>query len=361
MKKRFLVFGGIFIVSLVVLLVGTILFAAKKTVVKEEFKVGLILNGGHDDRGLSEVHYDPLYNIIKRKHMVLEYFENVPVDSTACDKMEELIRDGCSLIVLDSAFYEAYARSVSIEHPDVNFICFYGNSYMDNFLTFAGRLYQAHYLTGIVAGLQTESNCIGFCSQNMDPILITGINAFTIGVKKVNPEAKVYVKISDGDINEKDALDLINNRNVDILACDGVNDSVLKVAEENNVWSIGMHFDNSDRYPNTFLTGALLDFRDFYGDQISRCERGIFAGETLNIGIDDNAVDIVPLTRHVKSGIARVVEQERKLMKERKFDVFYGPIIDTKGDIRVNSFESIPDKEVLYNQDWFVSGVVIDE
>ncbi len=361
MKKQAVVLSIISVISCIVLLVGTFIFASRDTEDPEEFRIGLILSGSHDDRGLSEVHFDPLYSIVMKKHMVLEYFENVPVDESSSDRMRELIADGCSLIVLDSAFYEAYARSVSIEHPEVNFTCFYGNSYMDNYLTFTGRLYQAHYLTGMVAGLQTDSGKIGFFSQNREPILITGINAFTLGVKKVNPDADVYVRFSHNGDEEKEASEFIKNKGIDILACDGVSDSVLEAAEKNNVWSIGMHFDNSDRYPNTFLTGALLDFTDFYGDQINRCQKGYFTGENLHLGMDDNAVDIVPLTSHIKSGIAEVVDEERKLIKERKKDVFYGPILDMAGDIVVNSYETIPDKEVLYNQDWFVSGVILDE
>ncbi len=360
MKKGIFITGAICLIAFTALLLFTYIFVAKGREAKE-LKVGLIMNGTHDDRSLSEVHFDPLYKISKDRGLVLEYFENVPLDESSMDRMVELIEDGCSLIVLDSSFYEDYARTVAIAHPEVNFTCFYGNSYMPNFLTFTGRLYQAHYLTGIVAGLQTDSGNIGFYSQNREPILITGVNAFTLGVKKVNPEAKVFVRFSGTGDDKKDAADFINKRKLDILACDGVSNEPLAAAEESGVWSIGMHFDLSDRYPNTFLTGAALDLTDFYSEQIQRCERGIFLGENDHVGIDGNALDIVPLSEHVKSGVEEEVDAERQLMKDRKKDVFYGPITDINGDVRVNEGESMPDREVLYDLEWFVSGVIIDE
>ena len=62
-----------------------------------------------------------------------------------------------------------------------------------NLSTYFGRIYQIRYLSGIVAGLQTETNEIGYVAAFPIPEVNRGINAFTLGVRSVNPDATVYV------------------------------------------------------------------------------------------------------------------------------------------------------------------------
>ena len=54
-------------------------------------------------------------------------------------------------------------------------------------------MYEARYVTGIVAGKQTKTNTIGFVAAFPIPEVIRAINAFTLGVQSVNPDAKVKV------------------------------------------------------------------------------------------------------------------------------------------------------------------------
>lgn len=50
-----------------------------------------------------------------------------------------------------------------------------------------GRMYQARYLTGMVAGSMTRKNEIGYVAAFPIPEVIRGINAFTLGARAVNP------------------------------------------------------------------------------------------------------------------------------------------------------------------------------
>jgi len=353
------------IIGFIILFLGFIIvilqYSNRNTEEDGRLKIGLVLNGTHDDGGMSQIHYDPLYDIVKKRDMVLEYYENVPYDSTAGDILEELVDDGCRFIVVNSAYYERYARDVSTKHPDVCFVCFFGKSYQNNFLVFSGRLYQAHYLTGIAAGLQTDSGKVGFYSENVDCMLICGVNAFTLGVKRANPFADVILKYKNGKEDSDNVRELKDEYNIDILACDGDSDKPLKTADELGIGTIGIHLDNGSSYPGTYLTAAVWDFHSFYDEQIRNCEEGVFRGDNLILGIDEDAVDIAPLTKNVKEGIEEKISLERELLKSRKTDVFYGPIYDRNGEERVFSGESMPDREVFYNQNWYVSGVKIDE
>jgi len=54
-------------------------------------------------------------------------------------------------------------------------------------------MYQARYLSGMVAGSMTKSNVLGYVAAFPMPEVIRGINAFTLGAQAVNPKAEVRV------------------------------------------------------------------------------------------------------------------------------------------------------------------------
>ena len=48
-------------------------------------------------------------------------------------------------------------------------------------------------------------------------------------------------------------------------------------------------------------------------------------------------------------------------IKEGTYDVFYGPVVDIDGNIRINKGENMPDEMLLHAFDWYVRGVNIHE
>ena len=69
-------------------------------------------------------------------------------------------------------------------------------------------------------------------------------------------------------------------------------------------------------------------------------------------------MDLAEMTRNVEASIRQIVEEEKIHLTQGKFDVFYGPIEDNQGEIRVGEGESMTDDEMLNRFDWFVKGVV---
>jgi basic membrane protein A len=64
------------------------------------------------------------------------------------------------------------------------------------------------------------------------------------------------------------------------------------------------------------------------------------------------------MTEFVDDAIRKTVEEERNRLVHGKFDVFYGPIEDNQGVVRVGVGESMTDDALLNRFDWFVKGVV---
>ena len=191
--------GIIAAVILVLVIAGILVINGRKIdtdVTRERTKVGVILNGVKNDRSWSQSHYEGMEQCAARLNLDVEYREKVPKDETSIDVMDELIDNGCKIIICDSYSYEEWELEVAKEHPEVYFLHASGTKQNKNMATFFGRMYQISYMCGIIAGMQTDTDEIGYVAAFPIEEVNRGINAFTLGVKSVNPQAKVYVSWS---------------------------------------------------------------------------------------------------------------------------------------------------------------------
>ena len=85
-------------------------------------------------------------------------------DAAATRKaIEECIAEGCNVIFTTSWGYMETTAEMAEEYPDLYFS--HGTGYLSNgsnFNNYFGRIYQARYLSGIVAGMNTTTNKIGY-------------------------------------------------------------------------------------------------------------------------------------------------------------------------------------------------------
>lgn len=333
---------------------------ANKTV-----KVGLVLISSKEDGSWSQTHYEALLKTKDQLRMELIYRDNIPEDETCLNTIEELIGEGCEIIICTSFGHGEYALKAAAKHPEIFFFHATGVEQARNLTTFFGRIYQMRYLSGVVAGLQTESNSIGYVAAFPISEVNRGLNAFTLGVRSVNPEARVYVSFCNSwnsDEAAKASSELLYQRHpdIDIFAMHTDSMAVCEFAEEHKLWSIGYNVDNYKRFQNSYLTAPVWNWENYYTPKIKECMQGKFQSDHTWAGIETGVVNLATLSPNVKSGIAEAVEIERKHLENFDYDVFFGPVRDNEGNIRISDGESMTDDKMLNAFDWYVDGVVIE-
>lgn len=184
--------------------------------------------------------------------------------------IEECIEAGCKIIFGTSWGYMDTMESLAAEYPDVVFS--HGSGYKSNgknFNNYFGRIYQARYLTGIAAGLKTKTNKIGFVAamDNTNSEVTGGINAFALGVESVNPNAKIYVKVTNSWYSpelEQQAAEALLNMGCDVLAqhCDTTAPQL--AAESRGVWGCGYNSDMTKDAPKAHLTAPIWNWGVYY-------------------------------------------------------------------------------------------------
>jgi basic membrane protein A len=112
------------------------------------------------------------------------------------DAAKQMIDQGAKVIVGTSfGFGEALNEMAnSGEYDDITFLHFSG-SYINekNLGNYFGAMEEPRYLSGIIAGYQTQSNKLGYVAAYPYTEVQIGINAFTLGAQSVNPNVEVNV------------------------------------------------------------------------------------------------------------------------------------------------------------------------
>ena len=361
--KKIIITAAIFVAGIIAGIFLINVYKENPDVTKKATKVGVILNGYKDDKSWSQSHYEGLEKTASELNLDITYKEYVTTD-TVINDIKDFVDDGCEIIIANSAIYSEHIEKAAELYPEIFFFHATGVSSRKNLSTYFGRMYQMRYLTGIAAGLQTETNEIGYAAAFPIPEVNRGLNAFALGVRSVNPDAKIYVRWINSwnaDLAAANATEsLLNEHKIDVLAMHTDSLEPLRIADEHGIMSIGYNINNSSLYPESCLTAAVWDWEKFYTPHILKCLQGKFEGDNYWESSDTGIINIAPLSEKANSSTADAIEAEYERLRNGTFDVFYGPIYDNEGKLRVDEGESMTDNAMLNEFDWYVEGVVID-
>jgi basic membrane protein A len=327
-------------------------------------KVGFIYIGSVGDVGYTYAHDQGrlyLEKTLKDKGVTTVKVENVPETAEVEKSINNLIDQGCKAIFATSFGYMDFVEKAAKDHPDVKFFHCSGNKSNDtNFVNYFGQIEQARYLSGIVAGLKTKSNKIGYVAAMQIPEVIRGIDAFTLGVRSVNPDAVVNVKWTNTWYDpqvEKDAATALLNEGNDIIAQHQDSTAAQIAAQEKNAFAIGYNSDSSKAAPKAYLTAPVWNWGVYYVDQVQKILDGTWKPENYLGGMKEGVVDIGPMSDLVDADIKAKVEDAKKKILDGSLDVLAGPIKDQTGAVKIPEGKTMTVEE-QQSCKWFVEGVV---
>lgn len=362
MKRAYMVLFAVIAVIICGMIAVRYSLRADEAVTRET-RIAVVLNGSTQDRSYSQSYYEAMCAYTETHDADVVFHEDVATDAFL-PLVTQRIAEGYWIFICNSYEFEEDILALAGQYPDVYFINGSGTLYADNYTSFLGRIYQARYLSGIVAGKRTATNEIGYVIAEPVPETIRQVNAFTLGVKKVNPEATVYVRFGDGWSDSEKATEaargLLDDHDIDVLSVHTNTIDPLYEADARGVYIIGNNYDNRDLFPDTYLTACVSQREAFLTERIDECERQKFYGKHYWEHLRTGMVALAPLTGNVYFATGEEVDREKQKILNGTFDVFYGPVYDNYGTLRVREGENLPDAELLYGMYWYVDGVVTE-
>ena len=328
---------------------------------KKQLTMGFIFIGSINDGGWTFEHNQGREFVEKETGIKTIYEEMVPVGAATKSVIKKMIDQGASIIVATSFGYMDFVVEMAKEYPNVKFLHCSGYKRADNLSTFFGRIEEPRYLAGIVAGMKTKTNKIGYVAAYEIPEVLRGINAFTLGVKSVNPKANVHVKWTHTwyDIaKEKEAAISLFNEKCDVITQHQDTAGPQQAAEEKNIFSIGYHSEEMEKAaPKAYMTAPTWNWGPYYVEVVKQVLNNTWKSEDYWEGMKADIVMLAPLTSNAPDGAAAKVEEAKNKIINGTLNVFAGPIQDQAGKTRVPAGSVLSDGDQL-SCDWFVQGVV---
>ncbi|MBN2853123.1 MAG: BMP family ABC transporter substrate-binding protein [Clostridia bacterium] len=355
MKKRVLA-----MVLGLTMLVSIFAVGCTKDEAKADFKAGFVYIGPTNDNGWTTAHDVARLELEKQLGIETAYVELVAEDEAAVkDAVTNLIDVGCNIIFTTSFGYMEPTVALAAEYPDLYFLHCSGYMMSENLGTYFGRIYEPRFLSGIVAGMKTTSNEIGYVAAMNIPEVVRGINAFTLGVKMVNPDATVNVRWTNTWIDPakaKEAAEALLAEGCDVITQHQDSPGPLIAAEEKGAFAIGYDYPLTDVAPGSYMTAPVFNWSVYYVDIVKQIMDGKFVSASYWEGLNSGVVALAPMTDLVPAEAKTLVNEYEAKIKDGSFFVFEGEIKDNTGAVKVPAGTKMTDGEML-SMDWFVEGV----
>lgn len=346
---------------------------SSKGISKDDIKVGVIhLSDPSEGSGYTYTHdlgiQGMQQNLGLSDEQIVRKINVADSDADATrEAIKECIDEGCNIIFTTSWGYMETTAEMAEEYPDIYFS--HGTGYLSNgknFNNYFGRIYQARYLSGIVAGMNTTTNKIGYvAAMGSDNSEVTGgIDAFAIGIYSVNPDAQVYVKVTDSWYDpdaEKAAAEQLLDMGCDVITqhCDTSYPQTL--AQERGVYGIGYNSDMSKEAPDACLCSVIWNWSAYYTSAVQSIIDGTWDGSNYYGGMNENLVGITELADFCADGTAEKVKEAKKQILSGEIGVFDGVIETNEGTTVGEEGKTLDDATITGAINWYFKTVNVVE
>ena len=346
--------------------------AAAAGIAKEDIKVGVLyISDPAEGSGYSYTHDLGIQGMQENLGLSSDQIVRKIVDDSDAQATEASIREcideGCNVIFSTSWGYMETTAAMAEEYPDIYFS--HGTGYKSNgknFNNYFGRIYQARYLSGIVAGMNTKSNLIGYvAAQDSSNSEVTGgIDAFAIGVASVNPDAKINVIITNSWYDpekEEAASRQLLDMGCDVMAqhCDTAYPQTL--AQERGVYGIGYNSDMSKETPDSCLTSVIWNWSAYYTSAVKSIIDGSWDGSNYYGGMAEGLVGITNLASFAAEGTQEKVDEATAAILSGQSNVFDGVMTTNTGETIGQEGSTLDDATITGGINWYYHNVVIVE
>ena len=309
----------------------------------ENVRIAFIHVGDTADRGYTYRQHQGTLQMMSdlgiSEDQVLNFW-NIGAGAATDTAIEEAIEWGADMIFATSFGHGPHMLEAAEDNPNIQFFHATGNLAVEaglpNFHNYFGNMSQARYLSGIAAGLRTETNVLGFVAAHPNAEVITGLTAFFMGARSVNPDVEMYVMfmgVWNNPTLEAQLAQALIDRGADVIGQHADSPAAQTVAEANGVWSVGYNNDMIPMAPDAVLVSPMFDWSVYLTFAVRTFVEGGTVPTDFLAGLNEGMVflsDLNPNT--VVEGTAEAIAEAEVLIRAGR-NVFTGPIYSADGEL----------------------------
>jgi basic membrane lipoprotein Med (substrate-binding protein (PBP1-ABC) superfamily) len=302
-------------------------------------KAAWVYVGPANDGGWSQAHDEG-------RQLVQEHFgdavettfkESVPEGPDVAQAVEDLIADGNTVIFGTSFGFQDAFVEVAAANPTICFEFATGYLKSDNMAQFYGAAEDTDYLAGMAAGAASKNGKLGYLASFPIPEVVRGINAWTMGVRAVNPEATVsivWLNTWFDPAAEREAAEALIAEGVDVLGQKGVDSPATgdaAQAAEGVAWA-GYNTDQSVNYPTVWLTSTVYNWDVYEIPRLQQVLDGTWTSGDYYGSLADGFVTLAPYGDLVSEETRALIDAKKAELAAAPGSQFTGPINDNAGN-----------------------------
>ena len=299
------------------------------------------------------------------------YIENIDSPEKAERCIGKMTKQGFDVIFTASETLLQPTLKAALENPDIKFLNCSGSRPFVHLSNYLGRTYETRFLTGLIAGAMTNTNIIGYSGMEPNSEGISSVNAFALGAKLVNPDAKVHVKWqglwatnewADSITSEfiSNGADVIANKHLHIPK---------EVTWKHGIYSMLGTVDSYTGKVDKYLAAPYFNWGIFYEKIVGSILSGSYGRITSLLesdkkmvnfwwGLASGVIDVYYDKEHMPAETVKLVEFFKKMISTDQYHPFSGPILDNEKQLRVEEGSTLP-LEAIIEMDWFVDNVIL--
>jgi len=341
--------------------------AAPAPAAAKPFTAGFIYVGSKTDYGYNQAHAEGAKTLTAMGVKIREE-ENVPETLDVQKTMESMINlDGATVLFPTSfGYFDPHILKMAEKYPNVTFLhC--GGLYTEgkhpkNVGSYFGYIDEAEYVAGIIAGMTTKTNKLGFVAAKPIPQVLRNINSYELGAKSVNPKVTMSV-IFTGDwalpVKEAEASNSLIDQGADVLTAHVDSPKVvIETAERRGIFSTGYHASQAALAPKGYLTGAEWNWETVYKSYIEKIQKGEPWEHLVRGGFKEGFVKMSPYGAAVSDAAKAKADEVKKKFLEGTMVIYAGPLKDNTGKEVIKAGAQQAQRDIaLESMGYLVDGV----
>ena len=316
---------------------------ASAEVAAADIKIGMICIGDENE-GYSANHINGLLRAmealgIAKEQVTFKY--NIPETEAAYEAAIDLAEQGCNIIFANSFGHETYIALVAEEYPEIEFCHATGTTAMtaglENFHNYFAAIYEARYVSGIVAGLKlnemiesgkitAEAAKMGYVGAFPFAEVISGYTSFFLGARSVCPSVTMEVRYTNswGDMAlEKETAEALIANGCVLISQHADTTGAPTACEAAGVPCVGYNISMIPAAPTTALTSSYVNWAAYYSFALENVLAGTTFPADWSAGYVDGAVAVTELNpATVPAGAAEKVAEAEAALKAGTLKVF---------------------------------------
>jgi basic membrane protein A len=342
------------------LLAGTAPTIIGRAVAADPLGIGYIYVGPVEDFGWTHAHD------VGRKAVEAElgdqvktsFVESVKEGPDAERVIAELAAKGNKLIFTTSFGFMNPTLKVAKRFPDVKFEHCTGYKRDANVSTYNIRFYEGRYVQGVIAGHLSKSGIVGYIGSVPIPEVVMGMNAFILGMRSVNPNARmkiVWVNAWYDPGKEGDSAKALIDQGADVIAQHTDSGAPLQVAQQRGVHGFGQASDMISLAPKAQLTASVDFWNPYYVQRAKDVIAGTWQSQDVWGGFKSGMLVMAPFA-NMPEDVAKAGKDAETGISDGKIVVFKGPIKDQGGAEKVASGAALDDGAIA-GMNWLAEGI----